>query len=214
MYNRLRVAERSRRRPDAVRPRSAAVHALDGRAAGALAAGALDDVDARHQARRGRARAAERAVGDSGRLEGRRSTKWRAAEPPLQDRRRRDARAGRRTRSTCSTRRSSARGRSRRTGRRRTAFRDRIVAYMTKALREAKVHTSWLSPDEEYEAAVERFVARDPRPAPAEPLPRSLRAVPGARRASSASTTASRSCSSRSRRPACPISIRARSSGI
>jgi (1->4)-alpha-D-glucan 1-alpha-D-glucosylmutase len=39
-----------------------------------------------------------------------------------------------------------------------TAFRDRVVAYMTKALREAKVHTSWLSPDEEYEAAVERFV--------------------------------------------------------
>ena len=38
------------------------------------------------------------------------------------------------------------------------AFRDRIVAYMTKALREAKLHTSWLSPDEEYEAAVERFV--------------------------------------------------------
>jgi (1->4)-alpha-D-glucan 1-alpha-D-glucosylmutase len=29
---------------------------------------------------------------------------------------------------------------------------------MTKALREAKVHTSWLSPNEEYETAVERFV--------------------------------------------------------
>jgi (1->4)-alpha-D-glucan 1-alpha-D-glucosylmutase len=40
----------------------------------------------------------------------------------------------------------------------RTAFRDRIVAYMTKAMREAKVHTSWLSPNEEYETAVERFV--------------------------------------------------------
>ena len=39
-----------------------------------------------------------------------------------------------------------------------TAFRDRMAAYMTKALREAKVHTSWLSPDHEYEAAVERFV--------------------------------------------------------
>ena len=39
-----------------------------------------------------------------------------------------------------------------------TAFRDRIVAYMTKAMREAKVHTSWLSPNEEYETAVERFV--------------------------------------------------------
>ena len=38
------------------------------------------------------------------------------------------------------------------------AFCERMVACMTKALRESKVHTSWLSPDEEYEAAVERFV--------------------------------------------------------
>jgi (1->4)-alpha-D-glucan 1-alpha-D-glucosylmutase len=37
-------------------------------------------------------------------------------------------------------------------------FETRIVAYMRKALREAKLHTSWLNPDEEYEAAVERFV--------------------------------------------------------
>ena len=37
-------------------------------------------------------------------------------------------------------------------------FAERIVAYVSKALRESKVHTSWLSPDEEYEAAVERFV--------------------------------------------------------
>jgi (1->4)-alpha-D-glucan 1-alpha-D-glucosylmutase len=37
-------------------------------------------------------------------------------------------------------------------------FRDRIAAYMRKALREAKTHTSWLSPDEAYEAAVLRFV--------------------------------------------------------
>ena len=38
------------------------------------------------------------------------------------------------------------------------AFVDRVAEYVTKALREAKVHTSWLSPDDEYEAAVERFV--------------------------------------------------------
>src|SRR5262245_12532824 len=38
------------------------------------------------------------------------------------------------------------------------AFRERITAYMTKAMREAKVHTSWMSPDEEYEKAVTRFV--------------------------------------------------------
>jgi (1->4)-alpha-D-glucan 1-alpha-D-glucosylmutase len=38
------------------------------------------------------------------------------------------------------------------------AFTDRIVAYMQKAMREAKLHTNWLSPDEAYEKAVERFV--------------------------------------------------------
>ena len=35
---------------------------------------------------------------------------------------------------------------------------DRMAAYMQKAAREAKLHTSWLHPDAEYEAAVERFV--------------------------------------------------------
>jgi (1->4)-alpha-D-glucan 1-alpha-D-glucosylmutase len=39
-----------------------------------------------------------------------------------------------------------------------TIFRERLTAYMMKALREAKVHTSWLSPDVTYEKAVERFV--------------------------------------------------------
>jgi (1->4)-alpha-D-glucan 1-alpha-D-glucosylmutase len=37
-------------------------------------------------------------------------------------------------------------------------FVDRIDAYMLKALRESKLHTSWLSPDESYESAVRRFV--------------------------------------------------------
>jgi (1->4)-alpha-D-glucan 1-alpha-D-glucosylmutase len=36
----------------------------------------------------------------------------------------------------------------------------RIQRYMEKALREAKVHTSWTNPDEEYEAAVRGFVER------------------------------------------------------
>lgn len=35
---------------------------------------------------------------------------------------------------------------------------DRVVAYMTKATREAKVHTSWIDPVPEYEAAVAGFV--------------------------------------------------------
>jgi len=36
----------------------------------------------------------------------------------------------------------------------------RLQAAVNKALREAKLHTSWTSPDVEYEQAVERFVAR------------------------------------------------------
>jgi (1->4)-alpha-D-glucan 1-alpha-D-glucosylmutase len=44
-------------------------------------------------------------------------------------------------------------------------FADRLKEYLTKALREAKVNTSWLSPDEQYEAAVLKFVDAilDPR---------------------------------------------------
>jgi (1->4)-alpha-D-glucan 1-alpha-D-glucosylmutase len=38
------------------------------------------------------------------------------------------------------------------------AFRERIAAYMLKAIREAKVHTSWVNPNEAYEAAVQGFV--------------------------------------------------------
>jgi (1->4)-alpha-D-glucan 1-alpha-D-glucosylmutase len=35
----------------------------------------------------------------------------------------------------------------------------RIQAYMTKAVREAKLHSSWINPDLEYDAAVAKFVA-------------------------------------------------------
>jgi (1->4)-alpha-D-glucan 1-alpha-D-glucosylmutase len=37
---------------------------------------------------------------------------------------------------------------------------ERLSAYLTKAIREAKWRTSWTSPDQEYEAAVLRFAAR------------------------------------------------------
>jgi (1->4)-alpha-D-glucan 1-alpha-D-glucosylmutase len=40
------------------------------------------------------------------------------------------------------------------------AFRERLVAYMTKAVKEAKAHTSWVNPDADYEAAVVSFVER------------------------------------------------------
>ncbi|HZQ73541.1 MAG TPA: malto-oligosyltrehalose synthase [Burkholderiales bacterium] len=38
-------------------------------------------------------------------------------------------------------------------------LRERLQAYMLKAVREAKVSTSWINPDTEYEQALERFVA-------------------------------------------------------
>jgi (1->4)-alpha-D-glucan 1-alpha-D-glucosylmutase len=38
-------------------------------------------------------------------------------------------------------------------------LRQRLTAYMGKAVREAKVHTSWVNPNEPYERAVERFIA-------------------------------------------------------
>jgi (1->4)-alpha-D-glucan 1-alpha-D-glucosylmutase len=39
-------------------------------------------------------------------------------------------------------------------------LRDRLKAYMLKAVREAKVQTSWINPDTDYEAALERFVVQ------------------------------------------------------
>ncbi|UBV41929.1 malto-oligosyltrehalose synthase [Deinococcus taeanensis] len=39
-----------------------------------------------------------------------------------------------------------------------TDFPDRLSAYMLKAAREAKLHTSWASPDSEYEEALDRLV--------------------------------------------------------
>ncbi len=39
-------------------------------------------------------------------------------------------------------------------------YRCRIAAYMCKAAREAKLHTGWVTPDVEYETALERFVER------------------------------------------------------
>jgi (1->4)-alpha-D-glucan 1-alpha-D-glucosylmutase len=39
-----------------------------------------------------------------------------------------------------------------------TEFRRRIAAYMQKAIKEAKVHTSWINPNEAYDSAVAGFV--------------------------------------------------------
>lgn len=40
------------------------------------------------------------------------------------------------------------------------SYRDRIAAYMSKATKEAKVHTSWVNPNEQYDAAVRGFVGQ------------------------------------------------------
>lgn len=40
------------------------------------------------------------------------------------------------------------------------AFQNRILGYMSKALKEAKVHSSWINPHEAYEHAVDEFVRR------------------------------------------------------
>ncbi|MBI2954711.1 MAG: malto-oligosyltrehalose synthase [Chloroflexi bacterium] len=40
------------------------------------------------------------------------------------------------------------------------SFRERIAAYMHKATKEAKVHTSWVNPNEQYDRAVQDFVQR------------------------------------------------------
>jgi (1->4)-alpha-D-glucan 1-alpha-D-glucosylmutase len=55
-------------------------------------------------------------------------------------------------------------------------FVERIEAYMEKALREAKVHTSWVQPNEDYERAVRQFVAACLSGPPPNPFPADLRA--------------------------------------
>ena len=80
--------------------------------------------------------------------------------------------------------------------RRRLAARavERLDEYLEKALREAKVNTNWLEPNERWERGVGDF-ARGPLRARA--VPRHVRAVRRARRASSASGSRSRRrCSS------------------
>ena len=40
----------------------------------------------------------------------------------------------------------------------RAALMERVSAYVTKALREAKIHTSWINVNEAYESGVHRFL--------------------------------------------------------
>jgi (1->4)-alpha-D-glucan 1-alpha-D-glucosylmutase len=54
------------------------------------------------------------------------------------------------------------------------AFRQRVAAYMHKATKEAKVHTSWVNPNEDYDAAVGQFVARVLPDSPDDPFVKDL----------------------------------------
>ena len=85
------VAERGGRRSDLLRSGAVGGARVAGRTAAAVAVRAFSHVDARHQARRGRPRAAERVVGNPRCVEGG-GAQVAVAEPPLQDGSRRRAR--------------------------------------------------------------------------------------------------------------------------
>ncbi|HLK48499.1 MAG TPA: malto-oligosyltrehalose synthase [Bryobacteraceae bacterium] len=55
----------------------------------------------------------------------------------------------------------------------------RMQAYMQKALREAKIHTSWINPNQEYEEAVARFVESVLAPSPDNEFLRDFREFAG-----------------------------------
>ena len=61
-------------------------------------------------------------------------------------------------------------------------FAERIEAYMLKALREAKVHTSWINPNSEYEEAMKAYIHALLNPSPRNPFLSDL--VPFAQRLS------------------------------
>ena len=119
------------------------------------------DRDARHQARRGRARAIDRADRNSRRMDQRGCA---LESPERAASGRSTARCARRRRrsNTCCTRRCSAPGRRASAT---TSFVERMQAYALKAAREGKQETSWLNPNEAYEAGLRTFIERilDPR---------------------------------------------------
>ncbi len=95
----------------------------------------------------------------------------------------------------------------------RDALRTRINDYMTKALREAKLHTSWINVNAPYERGIAQFIDLLLQPTTADRSSTELRTLrarhPAARRSA---TRSPRRCS-RSRRPACPTSTRGPSCG-
>ena len=127
----------------------------------ALAVRHADHRHSRHEARRGRAGAHQRPLGTAGRVGTRGVTldadqshaappgRWR---PGAGSRRRVPALPG-------AARRLAGRSAARAT-RAPQEFIERISAYMLKAVREAKLHTSWLTTNQAYEDALTGFVER------------------------------------------------------
>ena len=153
-------AQRSRRRSPAVRTSVEEFHAGNRVRLETLAARDDRHRDPRHQARRGRPRPAERAVGNAGGVAPRRVAMERT------QRRRTGPRsiANRRptpTTSTSSTRRWSASWPAEARdapipAEAPPALVERLREYMQKAIKEAKTHTSWINQNLAYEDAVSR----------------------------------------------------------
>ena len=139
-------AQRGRRRPALARRTRAPTRCTRGPRDQADRPSARHDdaVDPRHQAQRGRPRPAARSWP-------RTSTAWDAALARLSVQLAAGVRRRRAARRTCSSRRSSAPGRSTPSG---------STAYLEKAIREAKQHTTWTDPDARYEQRVRDFAAR------------------------------------------------------
>ncbi len=125
--------------------------------------------DARHEAERRRARADGGDLGSAATL-AQLAPALARDQSPLETKISTTPPRRTRTRNICSTRRCSAPGRSTPpAGAETTAgpeYIARLQAYMAKALKEAKVNTSWIQPNEQWDAAMHEFVARvlDPRP--------------------------------------------------
>ena len=185
------LAQRGRRRARPVRRPPGGGARLQPRPAGPMALCPVSPLDPRHQAQRGRPRPDQRPLRDPRGLVGRRG----ALEPPRTSRTARPRptttrRSPTPTRNTSSTRRSSAPGRwSPAAAEEYAEFVKRIQDYMLKALHEAKVHTSWINPNAEYDEAIREFVGRILDEGANRRVPRRLPRLPAPGRRTTACTT-------------------------
>ena len=213
IYNRLAVAERGRRRSD---PRSASSRTRSTSGWPSASRAGRRAVGDRRRTTPSAARTSARAstccpsCPATGR---RRSTRWRALNRPLQDATSDGRLAPDANEEYLLYQTLVGAWPFERDAHEDRALRERIVAYMTKALREAKVHTSWLIPTRRTSRrsrdSSRRFSIGAERACSCRPSCRFRRASP-----SWASTTPRAAAASRSPRPACPTSTRAPSSGI